>query len=233
MHHMTKNLTALALFFALILFPATWAVAGDLEPPSGPAPTMKTLQEIYEKLEQIDDKIEGGDASVPQTGQTTCWDAGGAVIDCAGTGQDGELRRGVAWPDPRFTDNGDGTVTDNLTSLVWLKDANCDGSKTWDNALTFANNLANDQCGLTDGSASGDWWLPNRRELFSLIDDSQFNPALPSDHPFTGVQSSYYWSSTTGADGTDGAWYVSMGGGHVLSDDKTGSFPVWPVRAGQ
>jgi hypothetical protein len=32
---------------------------------------------------------------------------------------------GVAWPNPRFTDNSDGTVTDNLTGLIWLKNANC------------------------------------------------------------------------------------------------------------
>jgi hypothetical protein len=33
---------------------------------------------------------------------------------------DGEIRAGVAWPTPRFTDNGDGTATDNLTGLTWL-----------------------------------------------------------------------------------------------------------------
>jgi hypothetical protein len=42
---------------------------------------------------------------VPKTGQTTAYVAG----------NDGYLEKGVAWPDPRFTDNGDGTVTDNLT----------------------------------------------------------------------------------------------------------------------
>jgi len=56
-------------------------------------------------------------APVGKTGQATCYNAAGEGIDCAGTGQDGSLRAGVGWPDPRFTDNGDGTVTDRLTGL--------------------------------------------------------------------------------------------------------------------
>ncbi|NIO68243.1 MAG: DUF1566 domain-containing protein, partial [Anaerolineae bacterium] len=55
------------------------------------------------------------------------------------------------------------------------------------------------ECGLGDGSSEGDWRLPNVRELQSLIDYGRQTPALPSGHPFTGVQSSLYWSSTTHA----------------------------------
>jgi hypothetical protein len=61
-----------------------------------------------------------GAVQLPQTGQTTCWDAAGNVIDCLGTGQDGDLRMGVAWPNPRFTDNGNETMTDNLTGCPIL-----------------------------------------------------------------------------------------------------------------
>jgi len=60
---------------------------------------------------------------VPRTGQTLCYDVKGKVIPCEGTGQDGEYRAGTAWPTPRFNDNYDGTVTDRLTGLVWVKDA--------------------------------------------------------------------------------------------------------------
>ena len=59
---------------------------------------------------------------IPKTGQFLCYDNEGNVIDCAGTGQDGDLQMGRASPDPRFTDNGDGTVTDNLTGLIWLQE---------------------------------------------------------------------------------------------------------------
>lgn len=48
---------------------------------------------------------------------------GGTEIPWAGTGQDVELQHGVTWPNPRFTYNGDDTVTDNLTGLMWTKDA--------------------------------------------------------------------------------------------------------------
>src|SRR5215831_10404550 len=54
-------------------------------------------------------------APVPRTGQTTSYAAG----------DDGALQKGVAWPTPRFTDNNNGTITDNLTGLIWLKNANC------------------------------------------------------------------------------------------------------------
>jgi hypothetical protein len=55
------------------------------------------------------------------------------------TGDDGDLEKGVAWLSPRFTDNGNDTVKDNLTGLIWLQDANCNGAMTWSNALTYAN----------------------------------------------------------------------------------------------
>ena len=71
---------------------------------------------------------------LPRTGQKLCYDTAGAVIDCAGTGQDGEIQAGVAWPDPRFTDNGDGTVTDNVTGLMWQQMGSW--STTWGSAST-------------------------------------------------------------------------------------------------
>ena len=72
----------------------------------------------------------------------------GVVIACDNTGQDGETQAGVAWPSPRFIDNRDGTVSDELTGLIWLKDANCtdtvggitreSGLLNWPSALTWA-----------------------------------------------------------------------------------------------
>jgi hypothetical protein len=98
-------------------------------------------------------------AGVPKTGQTVTY----------ATGDDGDLQKGTSWPNPRFTDNGDGTVTDNLTGLIWLKNANCFGDRTWADALTDSGGLADGSCALTDGSSAGDWHLPNVRELHSLI----------------------------------------------------------------
>ena len=167
------------------------------------------------------------EAGVPKTGQTTSY----------ATGDDGDLQKGVAWPTPRFTDNGDGTVTDNLTGLIWLKNANCFGTSIWTQALTDANTLNSGECGLSDGSSEGDWRLPNVRELFSLIDYSQVNPALPNGHPFDNVQSDLmdctYWSSTTDPNSEFWAATVRFFNSGVGGSPKTESYYVWPVRGGQ
>jgi len=96
--------------------------------------------------------------ALPETGQTTCSFLG-AVALCAGTGQDGELRAGVAWPNPRFVAGSGATtncVSDNLTGLMWMRGPNAI-SANWTTALTNANDLL--LCGFSD------WRLPNRKEL--------------------------------------------------------------------
>jgi len=174
-----------------------------------------------------------GPTPVPKTGQTKSY----ASYD------DGDLERGVALVSPRFTDNLDGTITDNQTGLIWLKDANCFGMRTWNNALSDSNGLENGECGLTDGSTAGDWWLPNKRELISLTHDGYFDPAVSNTagtgqwsagDPFNNVQSFGYWSSTTYADSTLLAWSVVMLNGFVDFRSKSYNyvFYVWPVRGG-
>jgi hypothetical protein len=175
---------------------------------------------------------DDGPAPVTKTGQTICYDNEGNIIDCAGTGQDGEYKKGVAWPNPRFTDNGNGTVTDNLTGLIWLQDANCFGERTWNNALSDSNGLANGTCGLADGSSAGDWRLPNRFELESLLDLSKYGMAIPSWEHFNNPGSYYYWSSTTNAIVTNYAWLILMYSGSTEYGLKTDIYRVWPVRGG-
>jgi hypothetical protein len=189
---------------------------------------MVTLEEIHAKIGDLPAAV----LAVPQTGQTECWDAAGTPVDCAGTGQDGEHRKGTS-VDPRFTDSGDGTATDNLTGLIWLKRADCFPLGGWNDALSQANGLASGTCGLTDGSVAGDWRLPNVRELMSLIEYGRPFPALPTGHPFTGVQNDYYWASTTSvADQERHAWGVHASG-EVWYATKSGVRLVWPVRGGQ
>jgi hypothetical protein len=116
--------------------------------------------------------IKGKYAPVPKTGQITSY----------GTRDDGALHKAAASPTPRFTDNNNGTVTDNLTKLIWMKNANAFGMKTWSDALSCANGLKSGDAGtgLTDGSKAGDWRLPNVREFQSLVDYGLINPALPN-----------------------------------------------------
>jgi hypothetical protein len=200
------------------------------------------------------DGFESGDttgwwapARVSETGQTICYDELGAVLACAGTGQDGETQAGVAWPDPRFVDNGDGTVSDRLTGLIWLKDASCSelpgadalGRAPWVTALTAATALADGTCGLSDGSEAGWWRLPSRFELESLLDLEYRSPALSDaagtgqwseDDPFSGVTSNYYWTSTSNAYDPAYAWHVRLDCGCVYGTVKPTSYYVWPVR---
>jgi hypothetical protein len=172
-------------------------------------------------------------SGVARTGQTGCWDATGAPVNCAGTGQDGQYQTGTS-ATPRFTDNSDGTVTDNLTALIWLKDADCFGATNWSSALNSANALATGVCGLTDGSAAGSWRLPNLKELQSLIDFGTTDPALPAGYPFLDVQYVTYWSSTSHAMAPAFAWFLSFSDGTVSNAGKSNPFlHVWPVRGGQ
>jgi hypothetical protein len=161
-----------------------------------------------------------GPAPVPKTGQTISY----------ATGDDGELQMGAVWPSPRFTNNLDGTVTDNLTGLIWLQNAGCFGFRTWDEALSDCNALADPACGLSDNSDAGEWRLPNPRELLSLMDFGQ--GSLPSGYPFFLVYS-YYWSSTNDGLLPNYAWLAGMSDMSISHSNKTLLNSVWPVRGGQ
>ena len=169
-----------------------------------------------------------GTIQLPRTGQTKCYDTSGTEINCSGTGQDGDIQAGVAWPSPRFFDNGDGTITDNLTGLMWTQNANPAGNNmTWQSALDYVKTLN------TGGHT--DWRLPNVNELKSLVNADEPETAVWLNRQgFTNVEGGKYWSSTTLAYGTILAWSVHWGFGY---EDQYGFksntlSTAWPVRAG-
>ena len=123
----------------------------------------------------------------------------------------------------RFVDNGNGTVTDTQTGLMWTKDATPFGFEPWN--WTWYE--AKSRCSSFSISGIGGWRLPSRDELSAIYH------AIQSGHPFTGVQSYGYWSSTAYAGRWDAAWAVSMRGGQVDVIHKSTRSHVWPVRAGQ
>lgn len=123
------------------------------------------------------------------------------------------------------------------TGLIWTKDANAPGpaactpetTKNWQASHDYVKCLnMNSYLGFTD------WRPPNRNELSSLINYAQLNQATwLVGLGFTGVQSVYYWSSSSSADSTSDAWGIDMGDGDLDGDDKSYSQYVWPVRSGQ
>jgi hypothetical protein len=176
-------------------------------------------------------------APVSRSGATTSYELG----------DDGYLQKGILWTSPRFIDHSNGTVTDTLTWLKWLKNADCFGKQTWSNALSLANNLKDGDCGLTDGSVPGVWRLPNIKELLSLINYDYIYPALSDatgfyqmgeGDPFSNLpDNDEYWTSTTfyGGPGENHgtfAYFVNMGTAYVWWNGKTVPCHVWPVWGG-
>lgn len=176
-------------------------------------------------------------AASADTGQTQCFDAAGMARACGGTGEDGETQAGVTWPTPRFTDNGNGTITDNLTKLIWLKDGSCSGSTLlWQAALTWVANFNGGSTACADYGAGthADWRVPNIRELFSLLDFGNTNPPLPAGHPFVNFQSNWYHTSTSNLVDPTGSFAVRFTDGDIGSGAGGGktTFANWvlPVR---
>lgn len=166
--------------------------------------------------------VRGDLAVLPRTGQTGCFDVAGNVLDCRGSGQDGALQQGTAWPEVRFAPREDG-VLDRLTGLVWRARAFEGGLLVdWNEALELARSLAVD--------TGKRWRVPNINELESLVDASQSRPALPAQHPFATTQDAY-WSSTTSGFETDWAYALYLHKGAVGVGWKPHrEFAVWCVR---
>lgn len=163
----------------------------------------------------------GTSTVLPATGQHHCYDQLGNTIDCAQTGQDGDLQTGILWSATRFTKNADG-IHDRLTGLTWYADANPTGTPvSWGEALTRVAEIAR--------HSKRPWRMPTINELESLVDGSRRSPALSSAHPFHAIQEAY-WSSTTSF--FEPCWsYVlylykgAVGVGYKNNRD----FALWPV----
>ncbi len=141
----------------------------------------------------------------------------------------------------RFVDCGNGTVTDTQTGLVWLKNANCYGSQTWDAAMASADGLKLGDCGLSDHSSAGNWRLPTKAEWEGILEPScpDGSPKIPdrtgagcyATAPWaSGEQLSAYWSSITAEFDGSRAWAGVLHQGIVGDNDKTVALFVWPVR---
>ena len=115
-------------------------------------------------------------------------------------------------------------VFDKETGLVWMKSPST-VQRSWVQAHMYCNRL-------TLGNRKG-WRLPTIQELTSLLDPTEWNPSLPDGHPFTDVQSEFYWSATASNFETTRAWGVSFDYGNPDPEVKLYENYVWCVRGGQ
>ena len=237
-----RNISRFALvILGLIIFLPSFASAGSLDAPASPTDTasaMFTLENIYNLI---------GSGTTPAT-RTTFVEPSAApgstghtltevkeLLDLRAHATCNGTLNGTRW-----CDNGNGTVTDLTTGLIWLKDANWGGDVAFflpDVGSTTAHDRAasltpasNED--LSDGSVEGDWRLPTLKELKQLTTDPE---RVRSDTPlaFTNVQNNWYWSSTTDVSSTADAWIVLLSNGVVSIDGKSFTHFVWPVRGGQ
>lgn len=173
--------------------------------------------------------------SMPDTGQTLCYDDVSTIACPAkGAASEQDASNNPADAQMSYTDNGDFTITDNRTGLMWKKcsegqanDAGCTGAAiqyTWASALS--------QCtGLTTPGGHTDWRLPSIRELSSIINYSVAAPPFINTAIFPATLSDVYWTSTTFVSLYWG-FYVTFNNGGSGSSAKSTSYYVRCVRGG-
>ena len=126
-----------------------------------------------------------------------------------------------------FSRDSSGVVADSTTGLAWQDDYSDNGGDvkrtTWQDALVYCQELSL--------GGKSDWRLPNKNELFSIVDMSKYRPAISS--VFTNVTSDNYWSSTSYASDSSYAWIVNFDNGDVVWNSKTYENSVRCVRGGQ
>jgi hypothetical protein len=160
------------------------------------------------------------------SGRAPVWATGQAAVYMPG--DDGDIRAGVAWPSPRFeiTGTANACMFDNLTGLMWVRQPSTATSVSWQEAVTYANDLT-----LCDYN---DWRAPNRRELRSLTNYGTSNaPGYLTGQGFQDVQG-LYWTSTTSPITSANAYVNFLSPADKVEEwDKTsGGIYWWAVRAG-
>lgn len=150
------------------------------------------------------------DVSLPGTGQTVSYAAG----------DDADMGIGAPWPEPRFTDNGDGTVSDKLTGLVWGKYPSITGM-TWLDAIAYTETL-------TIGGYE-DWRLPNVNEMGSVSFAAWLTTSWWTDRGFSALPNNY-WTSTAYQLKSGDFWQVCLSGSLGTGSGQY-DCGVWAVRS--
>ena len=188
-------------------------------------------------------------STFPATGQTKPFTADTSVGYETELRDDGAVKAGGRL---HYRDNGDGTIIDLNTGLMWEKKSNDGGLHDWGNkylwSFAFKTTIWDwlDQVNAEGGkgfAGHNDWRIPNVKELMSIVDFGTFGPAVDSafnngNKPGCTVldcsltAASLHWSSTALATIPDGAWGVFFVNGIANFDDKSDLNVIRAVRAG-
>ena len=122
----------------------------------------------------------------------------------------------------RYIDNGDGTVTDTTTGLMWSRDNFGDGE--------LNHEAAGKACAALRLAGHADWRLPTRAELLTLVDDTRHDPCIDTA-AFPSCRSSWYWTATPAAWSASAAWLVYFSYGGAYGSRRSSSAFVRAVRA--
>ena len=131
----------------------------------------------------------------------------------------------ASWAGAALVDNGDGTVSDTRTGLMWQQDGSSFGAMNWETALSHCESLA-----LPLDNAYTDWHLPNIQELQSLVDYSGRYATSIDENRFPGTEDYDYWTSTTYDDYNDYVWTIHFSDGRITFLKKDASAYVRAVR---
>jgi hypothetical protein len=168
------------------------------------------------------------------------------------------LPAGRCWANrQRYVDCGNGTVTDQVTGLIWLKNSACLAPMDYAAANMAAQTLQAGQCGLTDGSVSGQWRLPTKDEWTATVSWVKTQGCVDPNGPTltdnfgdqcysavpdgTGVHErallgvplgypAYYWSGTVADFHPGSAFLAELAQGVITNGGPTIVVGVWPVR---
>ncbi len=178
--------------------------------------------------------------NLTDSGQDWCTDASYAQVECSTIAPNDELYGQDGHYQPQqtqrhFADNGDGTVTDNVTDLMWMQ---CSLGQTWSEGPACEGTAgirtwqdAVDYCDTSSDAGYDDWRLPDRFELSSLVDYGRYNPSIDIGL-FPSTPSNSFWSSSTYAGPQDNAWIVIFDTGDVGNGVKDLGLNVRCVRLG-
>jgi len=147
-----------------------------IETGTAPVDVVEDLQYLASQIRQETGEVQG--YSIVDTGQLKCYNSSGAVITCPASntafhGQDAQ-HTGNA---PDYTDNGNGTVSDNITVLMWQQSPDTNGDDNIDAGDKLTYPEAQTYCENLNLAGHTDWWLPDIKQLYSLIDFSGTDPS--------------------------------------------------------